>query len=100
VQESLVASAEAAPIVLNRVTWNRRIAEARVSLNVWRSSFIHIAPRRCKTIVKTLSSNFRKIGGRRRLIVNRMRMRTPGNRERQRQNCQGKPFLHIMSSSL
>lgn len=96
-QECFVASSEAAPIVLNRVRWNRRIAEARVAFNVWRDSLIDIPPGRGESIVKTLLSDRRKFRRRRRLVVHRPWMRTSGERQRQQQGCKGKPFLHIVS---
>jgi hypothetical protein len=88
-QERFIASSEAAPIVLNRIRRNRRVAEAWMALNVWRDSLIDIPPGRGESIMKTLSGDLRKFRRRRWLVVYRTRMRTSGNGERQRKGCKG-----------
>jgi hypothetical protein len=95
-QEGLVASAKAAAIVLEGLWWNWRVAEARVGLDVRRPAVGDIAARGGEAIVKTLPGDFGELRRRRRFIVDRMGMRTPSESKRQRQGCQGKPFLHIV----
>jgi hypothetical protein len=79
-EERLVASAEAAAIVLKCRGGHGRIAESRVALDVRRFSLIDIAACGGESIVKTLPSYFLKLRRRRWLIVDRMRMRTSRQR--------------------
>jgi hypothetical protein len=95
-QEGFVASTEAAAIVLEGLWWNWRMAKARVSLDVWRSSIGYIATRGGEAIVKTLPGDFGELRRRRRFIVDWMGMRASSESKRQRQGCQSKPFLHIV----
>jgi hypothetical protein len=75
-QERLVTSTEAAAIFLKGLGRHRWIAEARMALNVWRLSFVHIAPRGNESIVKTLPGNIRILRRRRWFVINWMWMRT------------------------
>jgi hypothetical protein len=81
-EECLVASAETATIVLESLRRHWWIAEARMALNVWSFSLVHIAPCGGESIVKTLPGNFRIFRRRRRFFIDRMWMRTSGERER------------------
>jgi len=88
-EECLIATAEAAAIVFESLGRHWWIAEARMALNVWSFSLIHIAPCGGESIVKTLPGNFRIFRRRRRLLIHRMWMRTSSQRKRQQQGCQG-----------
>lgn len=96
-QERFVTPPETAAVVLRRFRRNRRISEAWVAFNVWRPSRVNVAVGGSPSIVKTLPGDFLELWRRRWLIVNRMRMRTSSNGERQREGCKGKPFFHIVS---
>jgi hypothetical protein len=99
-QVRLVASPEAAAIILKGRRGYRRIAESRMAIYVRSFSLVHIAPRGGESIVKALPGYFLKLRRRRRLVVNRMRMRTSSQSERQHQCCQSKPFLHVIPSKV
>jgi hypothetical protein len=96
-QERFVASTEATAIVLKSVRRYWRVTESWVALYVWRYPSVDISPGRGPSIVKTLSRDLLEFRRRRRLIVDRMRVRTPGNGKGQGKHCKGKPFFHIMS---
>jgi|GEM_PF-4397391 len=97
--ERPVALSETAAIVLKGRRWHRRIAESWVALDVRRFALIHIAPRGCESIVKTLPGNLRIVWRGRWFGIYRSWMRTSSQRERQQQSRQGKPSLHIVSLS-
>jgi hypothetical protein len=81
-EKCLVASAEAAAIFFESLRRHRWITEARMALNVWSFSLVHIAPCGGESIVKTLPGNFRIFRRRRRLFIDRMWMRTSSQSER------------------
>jgi hypothetical protein len=77
-EERFVTSAEAATIVLKGRRRYRRIAEAWVAFGIWPLSLIDITACGGEAIVKTLPGNFSKFRRRRRLFIDRMRMRASG----------------------
>ena len=98
--ELIVAGPEAVAIFLKSWRWHGRIAESRMPFDAGRPSLRNISPCGFETIVIALPGCFGKLRGWRRRVINhhRLWMRTSGQRDRQQQRCQCKPFLHIVSS--
>jgi len=84
VQSRVVALAEAMPILGNRIGRNGRVAEAGMMLEAGRPVVGDVVAGRVEPVVISLLSGGVEIGrGRRRSIIHRLRMRTPGERKRQ-----------------
>jgi len=99
----VVALAEAMPILGNRIGRNGRVAEARMMLEVGRPVMGNVVAGRIEPIVISLLSGCVEVGrGRRRRIIHRLRMRTPGERKRQWQQkrCENEKSFHNGTSIL
>jgi hypothetical protein len=96
VEEVVVASPKALPVVCDRRRRHGRITEGRMPGNVWGTPFADIALSCHVAIMKTLLDNCRGWG--RRVEWRRPRMRTPAEDNRRHERQESGPFLHAISS--
>ena len=83
-QEGLIALSETMPVILDGRRRHRRIAEARMLLYPWRYIARHVAARRLKTVMESLTGNLIELCRRRSCVNNNgPRMGTPGHGKRQ-----------------
>jgi hypothetical protein len=96
--DAAIPIAEAAAVGFNGGRWYRWIAETRMTAQVRRQSRLQIVPCRSHAVVKTLILNLRQRGRRwrRRIIGDRLWMRTPGQYRDQENRCCGNTIPHCL----
>jgi hypothetical protein len=99
-EELLVALTETLPIIRDRWRWNRRIAEAWMTVEGRRPAVRYIPAGGFKAVVITLLEDLIDRSRGRRIVGYRIWMRASGQQHRKEQSCSNKSFLHRNSRSI